>query len=100
MEVKSGNDESSISFVYMTPWKFHVGDSSSRLFKCSQLRPCQESLSLRYESDGEIAKPLEIIKSNDRHHKDCVVNNVDDYIVEKFVRYVEHRIVNEPNAPT
>ena len=36
--------------------------ASSRLFKFSQLRACQASLSLRYGSDGEIAKPLEIIK--------------------------------------
>jgi hypothetical protein len=98
----SKNNEPKIDFknrTYGVKGK-KISLASSRLFKFSQLRACQASLSLRYESDGEIAKPLEIIKSNDRHHKDCVVNNVDDYIVDKFVRYVEHRIVNEPNAPT
>ena len=77
-----------------------IPSANFRIFKCSQLRACQASFSLGYEADGEIAEPLEIIKSNDRHHKDCVVNNVDDYTVDKFIRYVKHRIVNEPNTPT
>jgi hypothetical protein len=27
-----------------------------------------------------------------------MANNTDDFMVDKFIRYVEHRIVNEPNG--
>ncbi len=75
-----------------------IPSASSRIFKCNQLRACNASLTIRYEADGQMAQPLEVIKSNDRHH-DCVANNTDDFIVDKFIQYVENRIVNEPNTP-
>jgi len=49
-----------------------IASVSSSIFKCSQLRACNASLTIRYEADGQMAQPLEDIKSNDI---DSVANN-------------------------
>ena len=98
----SKNNEPRIDFkqrIYGVKGK-KLPSASFKIFKCSQLRACNASLNIRYEADGQIAQPLEIIKCNDRHHIDCVTDITDDFVVDKFIRYVEHRIVNEPNTPT
>ena len=55
---------------------------------------------LRYGADEQIAQPLKIIKCYDRHRIDCMANDTDVFMVDKFIRYVEHRIVNDPNMST
>jgi len=44
--------------------------------------------------------PIQIKKCYDRHHECCFVNNKDDYIIDKFVKYVENRILNETTRPS
>jgi len=70
-----------------------------RHFKCSQLRECNASLTVLYGEDGEIIMPIQIKKRFDHHHECCFVNTKEDYINDKFVNYVENRVLNETTRP-